>query len=76
MLSKHLLHLMLHRLDHRVDMFERDLGAPHFLCSSRKLIPAPHPVRSAKLSKVSPMVGQANISRDWVKRWFSAVFWV
>ena len=25
--------------DNRVDMFERDLGVPHFLCSSRKFIP-------------------------------------
>ena len=39
MLSKHLLHVMLHQLDHRVDMFKCDLGVPHFLCSSGKFIP-------------------------------------
>ena len=38
MLSKHLLHVMLHQLDHRVDMFKHDLGVPHFLCSSCKFI--------------------------------------
>ena len=38
MLSKHLLHAMLHQLNHRVDMFERYLGVPHFLSSSRKFI--------------------------------------